>query len=294
MGTVVEGADGVALNVEIDGPASAPVTVVLCHGWTLDGRTWSPVARALVCRPDPVRVVRPDHRGHGRSAAVDPATMTLEQLADDLAAVIERTAPSGPLVLGGHSMGGMTLMALAERHPEVYGRVVGVGLVSTASGGLAQSPLVRPFRAYAAALAGERRLRSSMRRVQRSRMGTARVQRPGLRWLLLGRNAPADAQRITFEAVGACRLETFTGFQPALSAHERDAALATFASIPTVVMVGTHDRLTPVALTRRIGDALPSAEVVVLPGAGHMVPVERVDDVAARIGVLVARRPVAV
>src|SRR5947208_1548541 len=105
MSLPLAGADGAPLHVEIDGPAGAPVTVVLSHGWTLDGRTWAPVARSLVGGRTPVRVVRPDHRGHGRSAVVDPATMTLEQLADDLAAVVDAVAPTGPLVFAGHSMG---------------------------------------------------------------------------------------------------------------------------------------------------------------------------------------------
>jgi pimeloyl-ACP methyl ester carboxylesterase len=91
---MVEGADGVALHVEVDGPRAAPVTVVLAHGWTLDARAWGPVTRSLVAGT-PARVVRFDHRGHGRSAAVDPATMTLEQLADDMAAVLGRGRPAG-------------------------------------------------------------------------------------------------------------------------------------------------------------------------------------------------------
>src|SRR5205085_1418749 len=128
----VAGADGVALDVTVEGAGA--VTVVLVHGWTLDSRAWGPVAAALA---PSARVVRYDHRGHGRSAAVDPATMTIDQLADDLAVVIAAVAPDGPLVLAGHSMGGMTLMALADRHPGVLARVRGVALVATASGGIA-------------------------------------------------------------------------------------------------------------------------------------------------------------
>jgi pimeloyl-ACP methyl ester carboxylesterase len=76
-------------------------------------------------------------------------------------------------------------------------------------------------------------------------------------------------------------------FRPTLDEHERDAALAAYARTPTTVLVGTRDRLTPVAAARRIADALPSAQLTVFPGAGHMLPVERVDGVAARIAALV-------
>jgi pimeloyl-ACP methyl ester carboxylesterase len=282
----VAAADGVPLHVEVDGTGDAPVTVVLAHGWTLDTTTWGPVARAL----SGVRVVRYDHRGHGRSAAVDPSTMTLEQLADDLAAVIAAVAPHGPLVLGGHSMGGMTIMALAQRHPEVAARAQGVALVATAAGGLAGHPVGLPPLVAAAVARGETRLCASRRWAVRPTMGSPRVLAPGLRWLLLGPRADAEARRITVTAVAGCRPLTVSGFRPALEAHERDAALAAFADTPTAVLAGGHDRLTPVPMARRIVAALPSAQLTVFPGAGHMLPVERVAGVAARLEALVHQR----
>jgi pimeloyl-ACP methyl ester carboxylesterase len=287
MGVTLAGADGVPLHVEIDGPSAAPVTVVLSHGWTLDGRTWGPVARSLVGGRAPVRVLRPDHRGHGRSAVVDPATMTLEQLADDLGAIIDAVAPTGPLVLAGHSMGGMALMAMAERYPEVFDRVHGIALVSTAAGGLAGATLGLPPWAAAVFQGGESALYGSARWKAGKRLGHPRLLGPALSWLLLGDRPTAEAYRISVETVAACRPATVAGFRPTLNAHERAAALATFADIPTAVLVGTKDRLTPVAASRRIHEALPSAELAVLPGAGHMLPVERVPQVAGTISALV-------
>jgi pimeloyl-ACP methyl ester carboxylesterase len=271
----IAAADGADLHVEIDGPGSAPVTVVLAHGWTLDSRTWGPVAHALAAGPDPVRVVRVDHRGHGRSAAVAESTMTLEQLADDLAAVLAAVAPDGPLVLAGHSMGGMTLMALAERHPGTFDRVAGIVLVATASGGLADPTLgLSPRRAELLRRA-EQRVFGSRRWATRRSLGSPRLLAPAMRWLLLGSHPAPEAVRITTEAVARCRPLTVSGFRPTLEAHERDAALATFARIPTTVLVGTRDRLTPVRLARRIADALPTAALTIYPEAGHMLPVER-------------------
>jgi pimeloyl-ACP methyl ester carboxylesterase len=283
----VRGADGVGLHAEIDGPDRAPVTVVLSHGWTLDLRTWGPVARALASGPAPARVVRYDHRGHGRSAVVTPDSMTIEQLADDLAEVIATLAPEGPLVLAGHSMGGMTLMALAERHPEIARRAAGIALVATASGGLAQAALGLPPRQAELFRRAEQRLYGSRRWISRSSLGNPRLLAPGMAWLLLGRGASQEARRITTETVASCRPVTVSGFRPALEAHERDAALAAFASIPTTVLVGSRDRLTPVRAARRIATALPSADLTIYPDAGHMLPVERVTGVAGRIGALV-------
>jgi pimeloyl-ACP methyl ester carboxylesterase len=113
---------------------------------------------------------------------------------------------------------------------------------------------------------------------------------PGLRWLLLGPRADAEARRITVAAVAGCRPATVSGFRPTLDAHERAVALAAFANTPTVVLAGTHDRLTPVPMARRIAEALPSAQLTVYPGAGHMLPVERTVGVAARLAALVDQR----
>lgn len=277
--------DGVVLHVEVDGPETAPVTVVLSHGWTLDSRTWAPVARSLA--GPGTRVVRYDHRGHGRSAVVDPGSMTLEQLADDLADVLAELAPRGPLVLAGHSMGGMALMALAERHPALLERTAGIALVSTASGGLANTSFGLPVRTVPVMRMVEGRLYGTRRWAARERLGNPRVLSPALTWLLLGPGADAEAVRLTTGAVAACRPSTLSGFRPTLAAHEREAALATFARIPTIVLAGSRDKLTPVAASRRISDALPTAELTVFPGAGHMLPVERVAGVSGRIAALV-------
>lgn len=275
--------DGVELHAAVGG--DGPVTVVLAHGWTLDTRIWEPVARRIA---GSARVVTYDHRGHGRSGAAPVGTMTLERLADDLATVIAETAPEGPVVLGGHSMGGMAAMALAERHPGLVSRVRGLALVSTASGGLAGHSLGLRPRAAAAVRVVERRLYTSSRWERRPTLGNPRALAPALRWLLLGPDADAAARRLTYAAVASCRPVTVSGFRPTLEAHERDAALAAFADVPTVVLVGSRDRLTPVSSARRIAAALPSAGLTIYPGAGHMLPVERVAAVAAHLSALVA------
>lgn len=288
MSTTIAGGDGAALHVEIDGADDAPVTVVLAHGWTLDNRTWGPVTRSLVSAPDDVRIVRYDHRGHGRSEMVEPSTMTIDQLAEDMAAVIAAAAPTGPLVLAGHSMGGMTIMALAERHPEVLERVRGIALVATASGGIAELTLGLPAIGASLFRAGERFLYGSQYFTNRRRFGNPALLAPGLRWMLLGANPSEEATRITIGTVSRCRPVTIAGFRPTLEEHDRDAALAAFATIPTAVLVGTQDRLTPVASARRINRALPSAQLHVLPDAGHMLPVERVEEVTRSIADLVS------
>ncbi|MDT7698119.1 MAG: hypothetical protein QOJ30_444 [Pseudonocardiales bacterium] len=290
----VRSADGLELHAEVTGAArgssgtEAPVTVVLAHGWTLDSRCWEPVADSLVGAGLPVRVVRYDHRGHGRSDTADPSTLTIEQLADDLAALIEQVAPDGPLVLGGHSMGGMTVMALAERHPElVAARLAGVALVATASGGLADATFgLRPAQLELFRRAERRMYASRGWDTRRALSRHPWLLRPGMKWLLLGSDADARAVRLTTKVVAECRPSTVSGFRPTLEAHERDAALAAFAQVPVEIMVGSEDRLTPSSFSRRIRKALPDASLTIFPEAGHMLPVERVAGVSARLHVL--------
>lgn len=298
-GSVFRTAAGVGLNVEIDGPDGidqAPVTVVLAHGWTLDLRTWAPVARALTASgPDgssgpPVRVLRYDHRAHGRSDLVPRSEMTLEALADDLAELLTERVPTGPIVLAGHSMGGMTAMALAERHPDlVRERVAGLALVSTACGGLADSTLGLPVRMLGLLRKGEARLAASERFDTRPALSRRPgVLGPSVRWLLVGRGADADATRISARSLADCRPAAMVGFRPTFDVHERDHVMAVFAGVPTEVLVGSRDKLTPVAASRRISAASPWARLTVYGGAGHMLPVERVNAVAGHLAELCA------
>ena len=117
--------DGALLHATIDGDEDAPVTVVLAHGWTLAQAAWDDVADLLLPRAGAgeLRLVRYDQRGHGRSTWGE-AEVTIDQLGDDLAAVLDQLAPEGPVVLGGHSMGGMTIMCLAPGRAAVPALVV--------------------------------------------------------------------------------------------------------------------------------------------------------------------------
>jgi pimeloyl-ACP methyl ester carboxylesterase len=139
--TTVAVSDGVSLYAEVDGQDDAPVTVVFCHGYTLNLDSWHYQRRDL---RDSYRLVLWDQRSHGRSPRTMDGDCTIDRLGDDLAEVIEALVP-GPCVLVGHSMGGMTIMALADRHPELFGdKIKGVALISTSAGKLAEVSLGLP------------------------------------------------------------------------------------------------------------------------------------------------------
>ncbi|TDD52125.1 alpha/beta hydrolase [Kribbella antibiotica] len=147
--------DGIHLNVETTGPADAPVTVLLVHGWTCSTRAWHNQVDGLpqILGSQSVRVVTYDHRGHGRSDAAPPGSLRIAQLADDLVTVLDEVVGDGPVVYAGHSMGGMTLMELADSRPELFGsRIKAAALVSTSSGQVARGAFGIPPRFEPAAV----------------------------------------------------------------------------------------------------------------------------------------------
>ena len=287
VGTVTTD-DGVALHVEEFGAEEPVATVVLAHGWVQSSRLWGGQVRDLLAaRPD-LRVVTYDHRGHGRSGPTTRDRATIEQLGRDMARVIEEVAPPGPVVVGGHSMGGMTLMALAEQRPELVGdRVVGAAFVGTSSGGLdavtygLPAPIGRLVKRLLPVL-GERAVRAEQ-------AGKPRVVGPLDMWLIFGRGADPSDVRAAMEVHRACSAETVAAFMPTFSDHDRATALEALAEVPALVVVGDADRLCPVEHSRAIADALPTAELAVYPGVGHMVQMERRAEVSRRLLALVER-----
>jgi pimeloyl-ACP methyl ester carboxylesterase len=277
--------DGTALRLVESGPRDAPVTVVFAHGWVLDNTSWADIAHRLH-RTSPVRTVRYDHRGHGASGCGPVGCSSVAQLADDLAELVAERVPTGKLVLVGHSMGGMTLMAVGERHPElVRERVAGVAFVATSAGGLPALPAWLPPRVGARLIRTGQRLGGAVR----SRDPMVRLPRAGLRYLLFGAGARKEDVDLVARQLRRAHPESMLGFRDSLTEHERCAALAAYASVPAVVLAGGADRLCPPGHARRIARALPEAEFVIYPQAGHMLPNERSDEVAARIAELIRR-----
>src|SRR3954469_5607516 len=129
--------DGVDLHVEVEENPDSPLTVVLAHGFTARLAEWQLQREAL--RPR-ARLVLFDQRGPGRSRWAHLTKAPLDRTGRDLGEVLDATTPEGPVVLAGHSMGGMSVMALARQRPELFGtRVVGVFLLATSAGGLVES-----------------------------------------------------------------------------------------------------------------------------------------------------------
>ncbi|MFF1273916.1 alpha/beta fold hydrolase [Streptomyces marokkonensis] len=271
-------ADGARLHVEVHGPEGAPA-VVLAHGWTCSTAFWAAQIRALSTDH---RVIAYDQRGHGRTPA-SPACST-DALADDLEAVLGAAlAPGQRAVIAGHSMGGMTVMAASGR-PAFREHAAAVLLCSTGSSRLVDESTVLPLRPG--------RVRTWLtHRVLESRAPLGPVTPLARRILKYATMGPASAPHMVeacARIVHACPRAARHAWSLVLGTLDLDHGVRELR-VPTEIVIGAADRLTPPAHARSLAAALPDClGVTELPGIGHMTPVEAPDLVTGKIRDLVA------
>ncbi|WP_405601140.1 alpha/beta hydrolase [Streptomyces sp. NBC_01410] len=276
----------------------APVTVVFSHGYCLSQDSWHFQRAAL---RGLVRTVYWDQRSHGRSErgasqrGPEAVPVTIDQLGRDLKAVIDTAAPEGPLVLVGHSMGGMTVMALADQFPElVRERVVGVAFVGTSSGQLGEVNYGLPVagvNAVRRVLPGVlKALGSQAELVERGRRATADLF-AGLikRYSFSSKDVDPAVARFAERLIESTPIDVVAEFYPAFVEHDKAGALEIFLEVPVLVLAGDKDLVTPSSHSEAIADLLPDSELVIVPDAGHLVMLEHPEVVTDRLADLLAR-----
>ncbi|TGA93756.1 alpha/beta hydrolase [Streptomyces sp. MZ04] len=277
--------------------APAPVTVVFSHGYCLSQDSWHFQRAAL---RGVVRCVYWDQRSHGRSGRGvaqldDGKPVSIDQLGRDLKAVIDAAAPEGPLVLVGHSMGGMTTMALADQFPElIRERVVGVALVGTSSGRLGQVNFGLPvagMNAVRRVLPGVlKALGSQADLVERGRRATSDLFAGIIkRYSFSSRDVDPAISRFAERMIESTPIDVVAEFYPAFAEHDKAEALRYFAELPVLVLAGEKDMVTPSEHSEAIADLLPEAEFVLVPDAGHLVMLEHPEVVTDRLADLLGR-----
>ncbi|MFF9912213.1 alpha/beta fold hydrolase [Streptomyces sp. NPDC013457] len=278
--------------------APAPVTVVFSHGYCLGQDSWHFQRDAL---RGLVRTVYWDQRSHGRSgrgvaqSGPDGVPVAIDQLGRDLKAVIDAAAPEGPLVLVGHSMGGMTIMALADRYPDlVRERVVGVAFVGTSAGRLGEVNYGLPtagVNAVRRVLPGVlKALGAQAELVERGRRATADLF-AGLikKYSFSSRDVDPAVARFAERMIESTPIDVVAEFYPAFAEHDKAAALTAFLDVPVLALAGDRDLVTPSSHTEAIADLLPDAELVIVPDAGHLVMLEHPEAVTDRLADLLAK-----
>jgi len=292
--------DGVDLHVEVDevapytegakGRRDGDPTLVFVHGYALNLECWYFQRKFFRGKH---RLVFYDQRSHGRSGASDREHATIDQLGDDLDQVLREVAPDGDIVLVGHSMGGMTVMAFAERHPDVFDeRVVATALISTSAGGLHPHRMVSRLIPDALGEQVGQRLIAGLALAPEL---VDRVRRRGsnLGFLMadqfaFGDEVPSAYVEFVDNMLAQTSFEVLAHFFPNFDRLDKFRVLEQFARIPTYVIGGTKDLLTSIGHSRKMASRIPGAKLVECAGAGHMVILERKDRVNGALAEMVA------
>jgi pimeloyl-ACP methyl ester carboxylesterase len=277
--------DGTVLHAEVFGPEGAP-TIVLAHGWTEALRFW--VHQIAGLSREDFRVVAYDLRGHGRSLRSPTGDYSIGAFGDDVEAVLRTCVPPGErAVLVGHSLGAMSIASWADRHP-VTERASAAGLLCTGVVDLLTEQLVfKPPRIPAAVF-------RPVSGYVLGAPGTIPAFSPSvldavIRYVAFGPTAGPAQVAFYEQMLRQCPPDVCAGAAAAMSNMDLLDALSRL-TLPTLVLAGSNDRLTPPAHARRIAAALPGpADVVELPLTGHMAPLERPAEVNYFIRDLAAR-----
>ncbi|CAN5650837.1 alpha/beta hydrolase [soil metagenome] len=266
----VRSLDGTQLHAQVFGRDDAP-TVVLVHGWMCTSAVWR---RQIDELSADFRLVAYDQRGHGQSPPASTGDYSADTLGADLDAVLDQTVPHGErVVVAGHSMGAMAVVAWAEAHPDdVAGRIAGAVLVNVGVERLVRQSTLIPLPASLAALraaVGERLLAAPLPLPARTNPVLARL----VHAVVLGPDASPAQVTFSTKMLLACPTDVRAAFGATLSTFDLAHGLRELTA-PTIVVAGKGDRLTPPVHARAIAKSLPDATLVELPGVGHMAPIE--------------------
>ncbi|MFE9579503.1 alpha/beta fold hydrolase [Nocardia sp. NPDC006044] len=277
--------DGIPISVRTFGTEAASLTVVFVHGHCLRTESWS-FLRAQLLRQwgAETRMVFYDHRGHGESGQADPSTYTIDQLGRDLDTVLRTVAPAGPVILVGHSMGAMVVLAYSRLFPETIGtRIVGVGLIAGAANGLTEVGLGRFLKRRAV-----NSLQVAVVRAPRVMQGSKRMSRRIFEPIMRAANSGTRRVNPRMVAVATAMLNdtpllTMSSFLASLITFDETATLHRLGAIPALVLAGTADIMVPFTHSVVLASQLAGSRLVPLEGAGHSVIFERAEEVALSI-----------
>jgi pimeloyl-ACP methyl ester carboxylesterase len=291
--------DGVVLHAEVDEVApyqngsgthaADEATVVFVHGYALNLDCWHFQRKYFRGKR---RVVLYDQRSHGRSQRSSADHASIDELGHDLFAVLDQLVPEGPVVLVGHSMGGMSVMSFAQQHPELFGdRVVGAALVSTTAGGLRPHRIISSLIPDSVGGTVAQRLMAALSRAPEL-VDSARRRGSNIGFLVtdkfaFGEEVPPSYVQFVDEMLAGTSFSVLAEFFPHFESHDKYEILHAFASIPTTIICGTKDLLTSIGHSRKMAKQIEGAKLVEVTGAGHMVIMERADKVNAAIDELV-------
>jgi pimeloyl-ACP methyl ester carboxylesterase len=268
--------DGVVLHTEVDKGPADEFTLVFIHGYGLNLDCWH--FQRLHFRGQ-LRQVFYDQRSHGRSSRSEAELCRIPQLAEDLYQVLQEVVGDTPVVLIGHSMGGMTIMRLAQSRPDLYGsQILGVAFFCTSAGDIANHSPIRgiPGRTFhriaEPLMAGLNRIPELVAQGRRAGSDLGYVV---TRRLAFGPDVPPRYVDFASEMLAEIPLEVVADYYPAFDDLDESRALEIVSSVPIVVVGGENDVITPIEHTARIIDLLPKAEAIRVENCGHLGMIEK-------------------
>ncbi|HVW40788.1 MAG TPA: alpha/beta hydrolase [Amycolatopsis sp.] len=239
----------------------ADLPLLLLHAFPVDARLWNPVRAPLSAR---LRLITPDQRGLGRTPLPETGREpSLDDAARDVVALLDRLQLP-QVVLGGCSMGGYLTMAVLRHAPD---RVAGLVLIDTKM--TADAPEAADNRHRIAARADEEGVSGWL----------AESMLPNL----LGEKAHPDVVETVRDLIDSQPPAGVAWAARAMAARPDSADVLAAARVPALVVVGEEDSLTPPGAARAMTETLPDAELVVLPGVGHLTPLEDPDGLSEAI-----------
>jgi len=228
--------------------AGCRAPLLLVHAWPLDSALWAPQVAAFA---DTRRVIAPDLAGFGRSGP--EGRSTIDGHADDLVALLDALSVARAVVVG-LSMGGYVALALAHRHP---GRVAALVLAATRA--TADDPGTRESRTDLA------------RRLAIEGLGPLRVE---LLPRLVATTAPEHVRAAAWAIMARQPVAGVTAALAAMADRADSRPWLAAIAVPTLVMVGSQDVITPPSAAEALAGAIRGARLVRVPGAGHLASLE--------------------
>lgn len=287
--------DGLPLYAEVDEyegrRARPPITLVFVHGYCLNLDSWH-FQRAAY--RGILRTVFYDQRSHGRSGRSPSEHATIDQLGRDLARVIDDLSGDDQVIVVGHSMGGMTILSLAEQRPDLFGtKIVGTALISTTAGGLDPGRIIFPM--LPAGIGGGV-IGRVVRAMSRGHKAVDAVRRMGKDVAIVvtdlyafGDDVPGPYIQFAYDLLSGTTFDVVADFFPAFATLDVWHAAPELARVPTAIICGTADKLTAIGHSRKLHARIHGSDLLECEGAGHLVPIERNEDVNHELDRLVAR-----
>jgi 3-oxoadipate enol-lactonase len=242
--------NGTSLYVEERG--MGPIPLVLLHAFPVDRRMW---AEQVVALSDRFRVITPDFRGFGQSAST--GAFSIETLADDVHALLA-TMNTSPAIIAGCSMGGYAALALAKNYPA---DLRGLILVDTKAE--SDTPDGR---------AGRQKMIDLVKQSGAKAVADQMVPK------LLAKDAPTKrpivAKKLR-EMMEACPPDTIAHALAAMRDRPDRSGELPAVKVPTLILVGEEDQPTPVQAAEAMHAKIAGSKLVIIPGAGHMTPIEQ-------------------